>query len=254
MGHSWSGISDCSNQEAVVLLSNQLESARRIFAGCLLFSDLVEDQSRSLEIRLRFKNFGPGETIFRMGDPGEAMMAVLSGSIKVSVSSLDGKEITLAILHPNDIIGEIAILDGRERTADAVALTEAHLAILDRRDVMAFFDAHPRMWARIVDVLCQRLRATNEHFADVALLPPSKRLAKALIRLASAGAQGGQTFRDIAMSQAELGKVVNASRETVNKLLSEWKGKGIVSIEKGLVRIADAEALQELAGIRDLVE
>src|SRR5262249_40882042 len=104
-------------------------------------------------MRLRLKDFGPGETIFRMGDPGGAMMAVLSGSIKVSVCSQDGKEIILAILHPNDIIGEIAILDGRERTADAVALTRAQLAILDRRDVMAFFEAHPRTWARIVEVL-----------------------------------------------------------------------------------------------------
>jgi CRP-like cAMP-binding protein len=113
---------------------------------------------------------------------------------------------------------------------------------------MAFFDAHPRMWARIVDVLCRRLRATNEHFADVALLPLPKRLAKALIRLARAGAQGGKSFRDTAMSQAELGKVVNASRENVNKVLGEWKGKGIVSISKGLVKIADAEGLEELAG------
>ena len=237
-----------ATQEASALLPNQLESARRIFAGCLLFSDLIEGESRSLGMRLRFKNFSPGETIFRMGDPGEAMMAVLSGAIKVSVSSEDGNEIILAVLHPNDIIGEVAILDGRERTADATALTEAHLAILDRRDVMAFFDAHPRMWARIVDVLCRRLRATNEHFADVALLPLPKRLAKALIRLARDGAQGGESFRDIAMSQAELGKVVNASRENVNKLLGEWKGKGIVSIRKGLVQIADAEGLEELAG------
>ena len=237
-----------ATQEASALLPNQLESARRIFAGCLLFSDLIEGESRSLGMRLRFKNFAPGETIFRMGDPGEAMMAVLSGAIKVSVSSEDGNEIILAVLHPNDIIGEVAILDGRERTADATALTEAHLAILDRRDVMAFFDAHPRMWARIVDVLCRRLRATNEHFADVALLPLPKRLAKALIRLASDGAHGGKSFRDIAMSQAELGKVVNASRENVNKVLGDWKGKGIVSISKGLVKIADAEGLEELAG------
>jgi CRP/FNR family transcriptional regulator, cyclic AMP receptor protein len=188
------------------MLPDQLESARRVFAGCLLFSDLVESESRSLGMRLRLTNFGPGETIFRMGDPGEAMMAVVSGSIKISLSTQDGKEIILAILHPNDIIGEIAILDGRERTADAVALTGARVAILDRRDVMAFFDAHPRMWPRIVDVLCRRLRATNEHYADVALLPLSARLAKALIRLANAGAQGGKSFRDIEMSQSELAK------------------------------------------------
>src|SRR5262249_27692724 len=79
-----------------------------------------------------------------------------------------------------------------------------------------------------------------------------KRLAKALIRLARNGAQGGKSFRDIAMSQAELGKVVNASRENVNKLLADWKGKGIVSIRRGVVKIADAEGLEELAESRDL--
>jgi CRP-like cAMP-binding protein len=233
------------------MLPSQLENARRIFAVSILFSNLTESESRSLGTRLRLKHYEPGETIFRMADPGEAIMAVVSGSIKISVSSQDGKEIILAILHPNDIIGEIAVLDGRARTADAVALTAAHLGILDRRDVMAFFDAHPRMWPRIVEVLCQRLRATNEHFADIALLPLSARLAKALIRLARAGAHG-TSLRNIEMSQAELGKVVNASRESVNKLLSDWKGKGIVAMEKGLVKIANAKALEEFAGRSDL--
>src|SRR5215216_7554770 len=105
---------------------------------CFLFRELDAEERNVLFARVRVRNYAAGDTIFLMGSPGDSMMALLSGSVRISVPSPDGKEIVLAILQPGEIFGEIALLDGKERTADASVVTACHLAILDRRDVLAF--------------------------------------------------------------------------------------------------------------------
>jgi CRP-like cAMP-binding protein len=105
-----------------------------------------------------------------MGSLGDSMMAVLTGNIRISVSSSEGKEIVLAIMQPDDFFGELALLDGKARSADAKAIADCSLAVLERRDVLAFFDRHPSAWLGLVQVLCRRLRATTERTAEVALL------------------------------------------------------------------------------------
>ena len=81
------------------------------------------------------------------------MMAVLSSTVRISVPSPDGREIVLAMLHAGDVFGEIALLDGKERTADAKAITSCHLIVLERRDVLTFLDRHPKIWPKLLEVL-----------------------------------------------------------------------------------------------------
>jgi CRP/FNR family cyclic AMP-dependent transcriptional regulator len=89
------------------------------------FRGLGVDERRTLLARSRIRNFAAGETTFRMGSPGDNMMAVLTGNVRISLSSSDGRELLLAILFPGEFFGEISLLDGRERTADATAPTAA---------------------------------------------------------------------------------------------------------------------------------
>jgi CRP/FNR family transcriptional regulator, cyclic AMP receptor protein len=147
----------------------------------------------------------------------------------------------LAILHENEVFGEIAMLDGKERTADARAMTPCTLAILERRDVLAFMDRHPSAWLRLVEVLCERMRRTDLHIAEVALLQLPIRLAKALSRMSDLEpvASVGRKNATIQLSQRELGNLVGAARESVNKCLREWQRAGIVRIESSLIIIAD---------------
>src|SRR5262249_57940778 len=91
----------------------------------------------------RPQKYAAHESIFLMGSPGDSMVAVLGGTIRISVPSTDGKEIVLAILGPGEICGEIALLDGKERTADARAATDCSVVVLERRDVLAFFAQYP---------------------------------------------------------------------------------------------------------------
>src|SRR5262245_13516755 len=141
------------------------------------------EHARPLVGRARMRQFAVGEPIFLMGSPGTSMMAVLSGSVRISIPSHEGREIILAMLQPGEVFGEIAVLDGKERTADAHAMTACTLAVLDRRDVLEFLERHPNVWPRVVEVLCDRLRATDRQMAEVAMQQLPVRLAEVVLRM-----------------------------------------------------------------------
>ena len=223
------------------------DDGRRLLGECKLFRGLGADERRTLLARSRIRNFAAGETIFLMGSPGDNMMAVLSGNVRISLSSSDGRELLLAILFPGEFFGEISLLDGKERTADATAATACSLAILDRREVLAFFERYPSAWLNIVNVLCTRLRKTDEHIAEVALLQLPARLARALLRAIDATGPGGRKAEPIQLSQGDLGKLVGAARESVNRCLRVWQQDGVIAIRGGLIVVNDRAALEELA-------
>ena len=114
---------------------------------------------------------------------------------------------------------------------------------------MAFLDAHPKIWPKIVEVLCARLRNTDQHIAELALLQLPTRLAKVMLRFASvqAGAQRGQQLWQVQLSQRELGNICGTSRESINKCLSAWHRRGIVQTEEGTIMLLNRSALEELA-------
>jgi CRP/FNR family cyclic AMP-dependent transcriptional regulator len=224
-----------------------IEDGRRLLGECKLFRGLGVEERRTLLARSRIRNFAAGETIFLMGSPGDNMMAVLSGNVRISLSSSDGRELLLAILFPGEFFGEISLLDGKERTADATAATACSLAILDRREVLTFFERYPSAWLNIVNVLCNRLRKTDEHIAEVALLQLPARLARALLRAIAATDPAGRKAEPIQLSQGDLGKLVGAARESVNRCLRTWQQDGIIAIKGGLIVINDRAALEELA-------
>jgi CRP/FNR family cyclic AMP-dependent transcriptional regulator len=227
--------------------------AARLLGACMLFRGLAADEQKALFSRVHLRTYAAGETIFSMGSPGDNMMAVLSGSVRISVPSPEGREVLLAILQGGEVFGEIALLDNKERTADATALSACHLAILERRDVFAVLDRNPQIWPKIVEVLCARLRNTDQHIAELALLQLPTRLAKVLLRFATvvgqAGAQGGPL--NVQLSQRELGNICGTSRESINKCLGAWQRRGIVRIDEGAIVLANRPALEELAELEN---
>ena len=194
------------------------------------------------------RSFAAGENIFLMGTQHDSMMAVLRGDVKISVPSADGKEVVLAVLHPGDVFGEIAMLDGKKRSADAKALTACNLAILHRRNVLAALGSNPAAWLGLIEVLCRRLRRTDQHLVELALLEVPVRVAKALLRAVDGerapSTRGNTDFR---LSQRELGNMVGATRESVNKCLQEWQRDCVISMRRGVISISDRAALEALA-------
>jgi CRP/FNR family cyclic AMP-dependent transcriptional regulator len=231
------------------LKRSDVEEAQRLLGACSLFSGLSNEERRQLVARAKLKSFAAGQMIFSMGSPGNSMMAVLGGSIRISIPSASGKEIVLAILQPGEVFGEIALLDGKERTADAKAMTDCQLAVLERSDVLALLERHPTAWLRVVEVLCERLRRTDQHISELALLQLPVRLAKTLLRLAESAPGTSPRGVEIQLSQRELGNFVGASRESVNKCLGDWQRAGILRIEENVIVLTDAASLEALAGI-----
>jgi CRP-like cAMP-binding protein len=229
------------------------EDAARLLGECFLFRELDADERSVLFARVRVRNYAAGETIFLMGSAGDSMMAVFTGSVRISVPSPEGKEIVLAILQSKEVFGEIALLDGKERTADARAMTACTLAILERREVLSFLDRHPHVWPKLVNVLCTRLRNTDQHIAELALLELPARLAKALLRFGNVDGllNNERAPLKVQLSQRELGNICGATRESINKCLRGWQRRGIVRIEESLVTISNRTALEELAELAE---
>lgn len=224
----------------------QLEQARRLLGNCALFSGLSTEERGAIAARARIRVLDAGDRIFAIGDLGEQMMAVLSGTIRISVPSPDGKELLLAIIQPGEIFGELAVLDGKQRSADAVAEQACTLAVLERRDVLSFLERNPSAWPKLVEVLCQRLRRTDQILAEVALLQLPIRLAKMMVRVLDANLPTGHTSK-IQFSQRELASMVGGTRESVNKCLRKWQSSGIVQVSEGSILIIDRPGLEKLA-------
>ena len=158
-----------------------VENARRLIGDCVLFRELSSDQRTALVRSAHLRTVAAGGAIFLMGDPGDSMMAILTGTVRISAPSPDGKEIILGLMQPGEFFGELALLDGRERSADAKAMTDCTLAILNRRDVLEFLDRNPSGWPSVVEVLCDRLRRTTLQITEVALLELPVRLCEGAV-------------------------------------------------------------------------
>lgn len=191
----------------------------------------------------------PHATIFQRGDAGDSMMTVLRGRVKISAYSAEGRELVLNIINPGEMFGEIALLDGLPRTADAVTLETTDLLVLPRSRFLPFLTAHPELTTRLLTVLCQRLRQTSEHLEDTLFREAPSRLARMLLRLASSfGTRTPEGIRlEMKLSQQQIGNLVGISRETTNKQMGEWARAGYLSVDAGVVTLRSRDALERIA-------
>ena len=187
-----------------------------------------------------------GATICSKGDPGTSMFAVISGTVKISISSIDGRSAILNLIGAGELFGEIAVLDGQARTADATANSNCELFSIDRRDFLPFVAGHPDLAMKFIELLCTRLRWTSDQVEQVILQNLPGRLAGALLRLTEKYnlAPSGRT---IAITQQELSEMVGMTRESINKQLRVWAARNWVRLEHGAIVVLDAASLQALA-------
>ena len=224
------------------------QEKRQIFERHFLFGKLSASEIDSLISYSRVERYPAGREIFSKGSPGQSLVAVLRGSIKISSLSNEGKEIVFNIINAPEIFGEIGVLDGEERSADAAAMTDCELLVLNRRDFLHLLENRADLCMIMLRILCQRLRQTSEQVEDVMFRHLESRLAKALLHLAESGAMHGpqSTSVELHLSQRELGNMAGGSRESVNKILQNWHRQGLIDLGKASVLIRDVEALRRL--------
>ena len=210
-----------------------------------IFADLEPEALDQLCRYAKHTTVKRGATIAAKGDPGNNLFAVITGTVKISSSSPDGRNAILNLIGPGEIFGEIAVLDGAPRSADATANTNCELYIIDRRDFLPFVKSQPALAMKFIELLCAKLRWTSDQVEQVILQNLPGRLASALIRLAEKHklAPGDRT---IAVTQQEISEMVGMTRESINKQLRVWATRNWVRLEHGAIVVLDAEPLQAL--------
>jgi len=181
------------------------------------------------------------------------MFIVVSGSLRVSVLSGEGKEISFVVLRRGDYFGELSLIDGRSRSATVTAIENSELLVLGHSEYQLLLRENPhtatQFLTRLLLTLANRIRATDELYQDSVFLDVSSRLAKFLLNASfkDNNTGSGQRLLDVQLSQYELGTMVNASRESVNKQLRDWEERGIVDVNKGKITLLNLESLQQKA-------
>jgi CRP-like cAMP-binding protein len=224
-------------------------SLRQVVRRSRLFERLGDSEIDAILAHATVARQAEGDQIFAKGDPGNSMMAVLKGRVVISAPSPDGRQVVLTVMREGDLLGEIALLDGNERTADATAASDCELLVVPRRSLLALLERRPDVCIDLLILLCERLRRTNEQVEDLAFLDLEARIAKVLVRLSEeSGGEDRSSTKPIGVkiSQRALGERVGGSRESVNKHLQDWKRSGIIAIEKGAIVIRDLPALEAL--------
>ncbi len=211
-----------------------------------IFRDLDPDAVEQLCRYARHMSLKRGATIFSKGDPGNSLFAVINGTVKISISSPDGRNAILNLFNAGDLFGEMAVLDGQERSADAIANTNCEIFVIDRREFLPFLRSQPELAIRIIELLCARLRWTSDQVEQVILQDLPGRLASALLGLTEKRKLEPQS-RTIAITQQEISEMVGMTRESINKQLRVWASRNWVRLEHGAIVVLDTASLRELA-------
>jgi CRP/FNR family transcriptional regulator, cyclic AMP receptor protein len=211
-----------------------------------LFEPLKQDERRHLADLLRRQTIKKGETLFRRGDEGTALYIIISGCIKITLPSSRDDEITVTVFSGGDFFGEMALLDGMPRSADAIALEETHLYILNRSDFIKFLVNNESAVRSILYALSMRLRKTDNLLGETVFLNVSMRLIRRLADLAEIQGVKKKDRNEVTIhiTQKELANLVGVSRESINKELKVLEKEGLVETSRNTIIIKDMERLK----------
>src|SRR6201991_1936170 len=149
-------------------MSNQTEFAVMLKINPM-FADLGADELQRISSLCHTQQLNVGEVLFQKGDAGDALFGVRRGQIRIETGASDGSRLTLNFMGPGDLFGEVAVLDGQERTADATAGEPTELFVLRREDFLGFLEREPKVAVRLIELLCQRIRWQSERMEESVL-------------------------------------------------------------------------------------
>ena len=221
----------------------------RLIASSFMFRDLAPELLDRIVELSRVQRFRRGAHVFHIGDDGNALYGVSKGLVRIWIPGKDGRELTISLLDSGEVFGEIALLDGFPRTAEATALSDAVLIALDRPLFLDLLRQETQLAQHIIELLCKRLRASTDRFSEDAFLSLGARLARRLLSLMPGHSEPCAAGSRITMrlTQTDLANLLGSSRETINRQLGLWSQSGIIRHERGYVTVCDQDALRQIA-------
>jgi CRP-like cAMP-binding protein len=225
--------------------TDTLQIRLRMLRGSRLFADMPNDALETLALTMKGRNAAPNEAVFLQTDEGAALYGILVGEVRIVIGGIDGREQILRVLGPGEMFGEISALDGRGRSADAIAVTRCRLLVLERSNLSALIASQPSVAIGLIGILCERMRYVTTQLEGLLFHTLSERLASTLL-----GLRKDSLSASINVTQTELGHRTGVTREWVNKTLRAWQTAGLVELQAGRVRIMDTEGLRKLLPVR----
>jgi CRP/FNR family transcriptional regulator, cyclic AMP receptor protein len=222
-------------------MAKAIESvATTALAQSKLFRALSERGRKNLVERGVETKLAPGERLFSKGDAGDALYVVLEGEVEVGVATLGGRQVRFAALGAGAVLGELAVIDGGARSADATALRRTRLMRLTRAAVVEALESEPPALLALAAELAARLRAADAAIETAVLSDLGAKLAKHLLEESGAGSKLVQ------LTQVEMARRISVSREKLNRKLASWREEGVVEMTRSGLRVLDVAALTEI--------
>lgn len=216
----------------------------------MILNALPDEARQALLEQGHRQKYSKGETIFSRSDEGAWALLIEEGMVEVSVMSLNGRKSVLNHMEKGEILGEIALLDGAERSAEAVALTDVCGTVLRRETVLGLLRKNNEACFSIIETLCARARNASEMFELQSLSSGNARLARCLMRVAQKwGTEqaDGAIHIEQNLSQSDLGELAGIARENVNRHLKAWEQQGLITFDKGDIALLEPEVLSGIA-------
>ena len=218
---------------------------RSSLADVPIFAGLRDATLRALEAQSRMRRYPAGQILCSEGDPGEDLLLLEAGTVRVSRYSASGHETVLAEAEAPTAFGELALIDGEPRSATITAFSDVTVRYLGRQVMLGLIEREPGVALAMMRGMAAMIRATNEQLVDLLSLDVPGRLAKWL--LSGAGEEGRVT---LAQSQESLARALGTTRESLNRSLHRFERLGWIEVEGRQIRVRNRAALESLVAIR----
>jgi CRP-like cAMP-binding protein len=212
-----------------------------------LFAELSPQMLEVLERESRVRRYPEGQVLFSEGDPGDTLMVLEEGRVKVSRYTASGQEVVLAVAEAPASFGELALIDGAPRSATVVAQSPVTVRVLPRIALMSLVNNEPSVAMALMQGLVAMVRDTNERLSDVLSLDVPGRVAKWLLGWAARSGQRrqGGIVIPFTISQGELAAELGTTRVSINKALKTFEYLGMIALERDEIVILKPDQLSE---------
>jgi CRP-like cAMP-binding protein len=231
------------------------EKHRTLLRAVPLFAELTDQELNTVAELAQIRNYPSRAAVVTQGEPAKALFAIIRGKLKVVSCGPDGRDTVLGIMAEGEVFGEVALIDGGARSATVTAIEPCELLVLEREQFLELLRESSPISVKLLVVLAKRLRRLSQRSEDAAFLDVPSRLARSLLDLASRFGERRERSSDICinlkLSQQELGDLVGATRESVNKHLNDWTRQGFLRLQAGRMVIADIDSVRRLARMID---
>jgi CRP/FNR family cyclic AMP-dependent transcriptional regulator len=235
----WATTSNVVPREAVMSMD-----VTELLRGTNLLRSVPAEDIEAIAAASRLRVFRRGQVVFTSGDPGDTLIVVVSGRVKVMVRAADGGELTLTMVQSGGVFGELSVADGGPRSADAETLEECRLLFVPREIIQDICSRVPSAAQALASSLAATLRRLTEAASDLVFLDLPRRVAKVLL----GQPRGDDGIIRQKMSQEEFARQVGGARQSVNSALRGFERRGWIEVHDRAVTVKQAAALGRFAG------